>query len=238
MEASLGAVYGGAEYATPVLLPCHRREQPAAAHRDRAVPHHPPSMTDASSGDPLPLLPEHLPPERLRDMDDASLDAASAAVSAAERAVAAAMAPYERQQRELRARAAEIATERRRRDRAQRHAARVAVREQAGTEAMPSLVDALAAIAPVITEERPLRDVRAFLRTGGEVGFGYPTRPGAIAFTDGRRTTQATTFGEARRLYSEGWEPGAPGLAGVRVHLVGTRIERLVAPDEVVVEKG
>ena len=55
-----------------------------------------------------------------------------AEVAAAERAVATAMAPYERQIRELRARAAEVATETRRRERGQRHAARVSVRERAG----------------------------------------------------------------------------------------------------------
>jgi hypothetical protein len=81
--------------------------------------------------------------------------------------------------------------------------------------------------------------VRAYLASGGEVGFGYPTRPGVLGFTDGRQLRNAATWGEARLLYAEGWEPGAPGAAGVRgvrVHLSGTRVERVVAPDEVLVE--
>ena len=187
---------------------------------------------------PLPPMPEPVGPDRLRELDDAGLTAVGAEITAAERAVAVVMAPYERQLRELRTRAAEVATEQRRRERAQRHAARVSVRERAGSGAMPSVADALAATESPLPEERLLREVRAFLRTGGEVGFGFATRPGVITFTDGRRSGQATTVGEARRLWGDGWEPGAPGAVGVRVHLVGTRVERLVTAEDVVVDVG
>jgi hypothetical protein len=196
----------------------------------------PPPAAAAASPAPLPPLPERLEPDRLRDLDDAGLAAASEALSGAEQATVRAMAPYERQLRELRARAAEMATERRRRERAQRHAQRVEVRRQAGSGEMPTLTDALAAAEPALPAERPLREVRAFLVTGGEVGFGFATKPGSIGFTDGRRTSQAVTVGDARRLWAEGWEPGAPGIPGVRVHLAGTRIEKVVAPDGVVVQ--
>ena len=129
-----------------------------------------------------------------------------------------------------------MATERRRRERAQRHAQRMEVRRRAGSGEMPTLADALAAVESTLPPERPLREVRAFLVTGGEVGFGFPNKPGFIGFTDGRRTSQAATVGDARRLWTEGWEPGAPGVPGVRVHLAGTRIEKVVAPDGVVVQ--
>jgi hypothetical protein len=194
--------------------------------------HAPPPAAPA----PLPPLPDRVEPEALRDLDDSALDAAAAELTAAERATAQAMAPYERQIRELRARAAELATERRRRERAARHAQRIEVRRRAGTGEMPTLADALAAAEPVVPPERPLREVRAFLATGGEVGFGFPTKPGFVGFTDGRRTVQAGSFGEARRLWSEGWEPGAPGVPGVRVHLAGTRVEKVVAADGIVVQ--
>jgi hypothetical protein len=184
---------------------------------------------------PLPALPDPVDPERLRELDDAGLAGVGAEIAAAERAVTAAMAPYERQLRELRARAAEVATETRRRERAQRHAARISVRERAGSESLPSVADALAAAESPLPEDRSLGRVRAYLRTGGEVGFGFATKPGVITFTDGRRTGQATTVGEARRLWGDGWEPGAPGAVGVRVHLVGTRVERLVPAEDVVV---
>lgn len=185
---------------------------------------------------PLPPLPDPIEPAVLRELDGAALDAAAAALTAAERATVQAMAPYERQLRELRARGSELATERRRRERAQRHAQRIEVRRQAGTGEMPTLADALAAAEAALPADRPLRELRAFLTTGGEVGFGYPNKPGFVGFTDGRRTAQAGTFGEARRLWGEGWEPGAPGVPGVRVHLAGTRIEKVVAADGVVVE--
>ena len=146
------------------------------------------------------------------------------------------MAPYDRQLHELRARREEVATERRRRERAQRHAARMAVRERAGSAAMPSLVDALLADPSPFADDRPLASVRAFLTTGGEVGFGYPTRPGSLSLTAGRQVRGASTWGEARHLFAEGWEPGAPGNPGVRVPLAGTRVERVVGGDEVVVE--
>jgi hypothetical protein len=185
---------------------------------------------------PLPPLPDRVEPDALRELDDAALEQVAAGLVGAERATAQAMAPYERQLRELRARGAELATERRRRERAQRHAQRIEVRRQAGSGEMPTLAEALAASEPVVPADRPLREVRAFLTTGGEVGFGFPNKPGFIGFTDGRRTTQAGTFGDARRLWDEGWEPGAPGVPGVRVHLAGTRVEKVVAADGIVVQ--
>jgi hypothetical protein len=186
-----------------------------------------------------PLLPSRVDPERLRDLETADLEAEAARLAEAERATRTAMSPYDRQLREIHARQEEIATERRRRERAGRHAARIAVREMAGSGEMPALADALLAEPSPLPEGRPLSEVRAFLSSGGQVGFGYPTRPGILGFTDGRQLRNATTWGEARALYADGWEPGAPGAAGVRgvrVHLSGTRVERVVTPGEVVLE--
>ena len=195
-------------------------------------------MTDRPADPaPLPALPHRVEPEALRELGDAELEAVLTAVREAERATVAAMSPYTRQVRELQVRAAEVATEQRRRERAQHIAQRKAVREQAAAGEMPTLEVALStedAIAPL---DAPLRSLRAFLATGGEVGFGFASRPGAIGFTDGRRQQQASTYGEARQLWAEGWEPGAPGVPGVRVHLAGTRVERVVPVDGVVVER-
>lgn len=191
-----------------------------------------------TGGAELPPLPERIEPEALRTLEDTALERVLADLAANEQATRRAMAPFDARLRELRARAAEVATEQRRRERAARHAARVAVRAQAASGALPSLGDALAAAQVPLPDDAPLRRLRAFLRTGGEVDFGYPTRPGVITFTDGRRTTSAGTVGEARRLWADGWEPGAPGATGVRVHLVGTKVERLAPLDEVVVLLG
>ena len=73
-----------------------------------------------------------------------SLDALGAELQATERATIAAMAPYEQHLREIRTRATELATERRRRERAQQVAQRAGVREAAKSGGMPSLAAALA----------------------------------------------------------------------------------------------
>ena len=72
------------------------------------------------------------------------------------------------------------------------------------------------------------------LKTGGEVRLGFPgARSQTIAFTDGRQVAQARDFAESGRYYEAGWELGAPGKPGIRVHFPGTRTERLVTADEV-----
>jgi hypothetical protein len=72
------------------------------------------------------------------------------------------------------------------------------------------------------------------LKTGGEVRLGFPgARSQTIAFSDGRQVAQAKDLAESARYYEAGWELGAPGKPGVRVHFPGTRTERLVPPEEV-----
>jgi hypothetical protein len=186
---------------------------------------------------PLPDLPPAFEQELLTALDDAALDELLGALASVERATVSAMAPHQAQLRELRARSGQIATERRRRERAAHIAARAAVREQAKSGEMPSVIDALAS-AGLLADDRPLADVAAFLKSGGEVRFGYATRPGPVPFTDGRQSRSARTWGEARQLFADGWEPGSPGVPGVRVHLVGTRVERVVNAAEVVVRPG
>ena len=183
---------------------------------------------------PLPEMPPAFEQESLSGLDDAALEELVSALAGVERATVTAMAPHQAQLRELRARSGQIATERRRRERAAHIAARAAVREQAKSGEMPTVVDALAA-PDLIPDDWPLAEVAAFLKSGGEVRFGYATRPGAVSFTDGREVRNARTWGEAHRLFVDGWEPGSPGVPGVRVHLVGTRVERVVDATDVVV---
>jgi hypothetical protein len=183
---------------------------------------------------PLPELPATFDVAALADMADVQLDELVDGLTAGERATVAAMAPHQAQLRELRARQGQVATEQRRRERAAHIAARAAVRAQAKSGEMPSVLEALAA-AEVVADDTRLADLPTFLRSGGEVRFGYATRPGPLPFTDGRQSKSATTWGEARQLYRDGWEPGSPGVPGVRVHLLGTRVERVVEASEVVV---
>ncbi len=183
---------------------------------------------------PLPDLPPAFEQDSLTTLDDGVLEELVAALATVERATTTAMAPHQAQLRELRSRTGQIATERRRRERAAHIAARATVREQAKSGEMPSIVDALTT-TEFLPDDRSLADVAAFLKSGGGVRFGYATRPGPVSFTDGRQLRSAQTWGEARQLFGDGWELGSPGVPGVRVHLVGTRVERVVDAAEVVV---
>ena len=191
-------------------------------------------MSEEQAGVTLPPLPDAVPPEKLQSLADGELEVVELELRGAERATVAAMAPWDRQLREIRARMAELATERRRRERAAHVAQRASVREQAKAGTMPTLADALAAPDELFERQAPLASLKLFLKSGGEVGLGFATRPGTIAFTDGRRQQQVKTWGEARELAGAGWEPGSAGIPGVRVHLAGSRVERVVGADEVV----
>ena len=184
----------------------------------------------------LPPIGDRVEPDALRALSDDALDTLGTELQANERATIAAMAPYEQHLREIRIRATELATERRRRERAQQVAQRAGVREAAKSGGMPSLAVALTSAEELFEPATALTEVRAFLSTGGEVGFGFATRPGTIGFTDGRQQRQARTWGEARELHALGWDPGAPGVPGVRVHLAGSRVERVVAAGDVVLD--
>ena len=186
----------------------------------------------------LPPLGDRVEPDALRELSDDRLDALSAELQSTERATIAAMAPYEQHLREIRIRATELATERRRRERAQQVAQRAGVREAAKSGGMPSLAAALASGEELFGAATPLAEVTAYLSSGGEVGFGFATRPGTMTFTDGRQQRLARTWGDARELHGLGWDPGAPGVPGVRVHLAGSRVERVVPATEVVVSLG
>ena len=190
-------------------------------------------MTETAAA--LPPLPDAVDAAALHELAEPDLDGVERDLRAAERATVAAMSPWDQQLREIRARLAELSTERRRRERAAHIAQRSSVRDLAKSGTMPSLADALAAPDELYEPATSLTAIKVFLKTGGEVGLGFPTRPGTIAFTDGRSQQQAKTWGEARQLVAAGWEPGSAGIPGVRVHLAGSRVERVVSADEVVV---
>jgi len=191
---------------------------------------------------PVPALPPPFDPEALRTLDDAGLAGLVDELSATERATRVAMAPYDRQLGELRARAGQVATERRRRERSAAYTQRKTVRDQAGSTEMPTLLDALTTADSdgaqrASDSDIPLSAVRAFLKTGGQVQFGYPGRPGNLTFTDGRQQRTAATLGQARGLFGDGWELGTSTVPGVRIHMAGTRVERVVKAEDVVIER-
>jgi len=199
-----------------------------------ADPHPPSPATEPPA--PVPDLPAPADAEALREKTDTDLTGLLDELAAAERATRAAMAPYDRQLREIRARSAEVATEQRRRERSRRQTQRKAVRQAAGTAELPTLAEALEAGVPPLDPDQPLAQATVFLKTGGQVHFGYPSRPGTVSFSNGREQRPATTLGAARELFAQGWEPGTTAIPGVRVHLAGTKIERVVAADEVLLD--
>ena len=139
------------------------------------------------------------------------------------------MRPVEQQLAALRAERDVLLTERRRRERAAHRQARADVKAAMREGRVPSLAELLAGADPAQLDAYTYN-----LKTGGEVGLGYPgARRPSLALTDGAQTAQVYDFDEAARLYAGGWEPGTPGRPGVRVHFANTRQERLVGADEV-----
>jgi hypothetical protein len=139
------------------------------------------------------------------------------------------MRPAEEALSALRAERDVLLTERRRRERAVSRTARAGLKAAMKGGALPTIAELVAS-----GETGPLDRFTYNLKTGGEVLLGYPgARAQSLAFTDGARVAQAADLERAAELYAAGWELGAPGRPGVRVHFPGTKQERLVGEDEV-----
>lgn len=140
------------------------------------------------------------------------------------------MRPLEQRLAELRAERDVLLTELRRRERLAQRERRAGVRESMRSGQLPTFAQFIAA-----AESGSFDAYRFNLKTGGEVRLGFPGARPTVTFTDGRQTAQARDLGQAAELYAAGWDLGSPGRPGVRVHLPGTRQERLVGPDELYV---
>lgn len=188
-----------------------------------------------AAAEQLPPLPQGFEASHLGELDEGELGAVEAVHRDVLRQTEAAMAEYMQQVRELQSRLGEIATERRRRARQVTTSARRQVRDAASSGAAPSLLVALSEGVAAVDDALPLAELRLHLRSGGEVRLGFAGRPGPTSFTNGRATQSATTWGQARQMYAEGWELGSPQIPGVRIHLAGSKVERVVDPDDVVI---
>jgi hypothetical protein len=146
-------------------------------------------------------------------------------------AVRSRMRPLELDLDRLRGERDQLATELRRRRRLAEMGARRDLKEAMRSGELPTIAELVA-----VTAEGSFDDYAYNVKTGGAVRLGFPgARSQTIAFTDGRQVAQAKDLAEAARFYAAGWEMGAPGKPGVRVHFPGTRTERLVGADEVFV---
>ena len=137
--------------------------------------------------------------------------------------------PIEQELARMRSERDVLLTERRRRERGAHRQARADVKAAMKEGRVPTVAELVGGADPAALDAYVYN-----LKTGGEVGLGYPgARRPSIALTDGAQTAQAYDFDEAARLFASGWELGSPGRPGVRVHFPGTRQERLVSAEEV-----
>lgn len=136
--------------------------------------------------------------------------------------------PLEAQLGKLRGERDLLLTELRRRERLATRTARADLKSAMREGRFPT-VAALVAGA----EAGSLDDYVFNLKTGGEVRLGFPgARTQTLTFTDGVSVANAGDLARAAELYAAGWELGSPGRPGVRVHVAGTRQERLVSAEE------
>lgn len=146
-------------------------------------------------------------------------------------ALRAEMRPLEQQLAELRSRRDVIQTEVRRRERSSRRVERADVKERMRSGSLPTVVELIAGGG-----DGSLDAYVYNLKTGGEIRLGFPgARQQQLAFSDGKRTRQTSSFEDGAELYAAGWFLGTPGRPGIRVHFPGTRQERLADPEEVYV---
>lgn len=166
-------------------------------------------------------------------MSDQQLEQLVQLVESAEHRLRDQMAPFQLRLTKLAKDAAVVQTEVRRRERQRHIQARKEVRTQVSEGQAPSLGQLVEAAEPPQFGEPSFSDLTFLLESGGEVALGYPgSRVPSLQMTDGSATSTVTTLAEARELYRQGWEIGAPARRGVRVHTPGTRLERLLDPDK------
>ncbi len=174
-----------------------------------------------------------LPPaEELSGLTDEQLRVLVHMVESAERRIRDQIAPFQLRLARLAQDASAVRTEVRRRDRQKHIEARKEVRAQVKEGDAPSLAQLIEAEDPPSFGESEFSELTFWLESGGEVALGYPgSRTPSLQMTDGTAISAVTTLAEARELYRQGWEIGVPARRGVRVHTPGTRLERLLDPE-------
>ncbi|MGC2191531.1 MAG: hypothetical protein WA751_04285 [Candidatus Dormiibacterota bacterium] len=170
--------------------------------------------------------------EEFSGLSDEQLRQLVQMVESAERRIRDQMAPFQLRLSRLAKDAAAVQTEVRRRDRQRHIQSRKEVREQVKQGGAPSLAQLIETAAPPAFGEPAFSELSFLLESGGEVALGYPgSRTPSLQMTDGSAISAVTSLAEARELYRQGWEIGVPARRGVRVHTPGTRLERLLDPE-------
>jgi hypothetical protein len=143
--------------------------------------------------------------------------------------------PLRAQLQQLAAEAEVVRTELRRRRRAADLEARQAARRVLAEGRTPTLDEVVSgAVEAGFALDTPLEQLRFLRDSATEVRLGYSAAARqAVAFTDGRDTTEAGDLQAAHALWRKGWEFGTPMARGVRIYTAGSRAERVVAATEV-----
>src|SRR5579864_9518016 len=148
------------------------------------------------------------------------------------------MGPLEENLGRLRVEVQRLASEQRRRERQSHLRARMQVRTTLEKGQLPSLQQAAESVEELLPGPAPLRDLRFFRDSGTEVGLGYATgREPTIWMTNGSETVAVRSIAEVRSRYLEGWEFGTGAHPGVRIHVLNSRTEKVVAPSEVFIRR-
>ncbi len=150
------------------------------------------------------------------------------------RELMAEMAPLEEALGRLRLQIQQVASEQKRRERAQHLKSRMQLRTTLAQGQMPTLQQIAESANDLVPAGAALKDLRFFRDSGTVIGLGYATgREPTVWMTNGSSTVALKTIAEIRDRYVEGWDFGTAAHPGVRIHIPNSRTEKIVAATEV-----
>jgi len=144
------------------------------------------------------------------------------------------MAPLEDALAKLRIRIQQVASEQRRRERAQHLKARLQVRTTVAEGQMATLQQVAESSNELVPSDQALTGFRFYRDSGTELGLGYATaREPVIWMTNGTNIAALKSVAEIRDRYRDGWDFGTAAHPGVRIHIPNSRTEKILAASEV-----
>ena len=152
------------------------------------------------------------------------------------REIMAEMAPLEEALGRLRAQIQQVASEQKKRERAQHLKTRMQVRTTVAQGQMPTLQQVAESSNDLVPSDATLAGLRFFRDSGTEIGLGYATaREPTVWMTNGSSTAAVKTIAEIRSRYLEGWDFGTAAHPGVRIHIPNSRTEKILQAGDVLV---
>jgi hypothetical protein len=103
---------------------------------------------------------------------------------------------------------------------------------------VPTLQQIAESAEPLLEQELRLSELRFFRDSGTEVGLGYATaRQPSLSMTNGSSMVTVATLAELRARFAEGWDFGSATHPGVRIHIPGSRTEKVIPASEIYVRR-